>query len=77
MIWENTAKWFLITLLIGLIGGLGSYIFLSLLYITTNARISHPFFIYLLPISGLSIGLAYYYFGTEEAKGNNKLIEEI
>ncbi len=77
MIWKNTAKWFLITLLIGLIGGLGSYIFLSLLDITTNARISHPFFIYLLPISGLSIGLSYYYFGTDEAKGNNKLIEEI
>ncbi len=77
MIWKNTAKWFLITLLIGLIGGIGSYIFLRMLDITTNARISHPFFIYLLPVAGLGIGLAYYYFGTEETKGNNKLIDEI
>ncbi len=30
MIWKNTAKWFLITLIIGLIGGIGSYIFINL-----------------------------------------------
>lgn len=70
------AKWFLISLLVGLLAGSASAILLHSLEWATNWRESHLWIIWLLPIAGLTIGLMYHYLGQNVVKGNNQLLEE-
>ena len=72
----NLIKWILIILLIGIFSGLASALFLVSLQFVTGYRENHSGIIWLLPFGGLLIGLLYYYFGKEVAKGNNLLLEE-
>ncbi|MCL3778927.1 chloride channel protein [Prolixibacteraceae bacterium JC049] len=70
------AKWFLMSLLVGLLAGSASAILLHSLEWATNWRESHLWIIWLLPIGGLIIGLMYHYLGESVVKGNNQLLEE-
>jgi len=64
-------------LLISILSGSASALFLISLNWVTNQRIQHPEFIYGLPIAGLLIGYFYQKFGHQIDKGNNLILEEI
>lgn len=72
-----TLKWLLICTIVGSFAGSASAGFLVSLDWVTNWRENHVWIIALLPVCGLAIGLAYYYWGTSVVKGNNLLLEEI
>lgn len=70
-------KWLVLTLVAGALIGSASALLLTSLSYVTDYRESHLWIIAGLPIAGLLIGLMYYYWGGNVAKGNNRLIEEI
>ncbi|MGM9476800.1 voltage-gated chloride channel family protein [Pedobacter sp. GSP4] len=73
----STLKWLLISALLGGIIGSASALFLESLNWATNYREQHLWVIGFIPVAGLTIGLAYYYWGADVVKGNNLLIEEL
>ena len=77
LIFFNAIKWLFTLTLVGCLIGSASAIFLATLNWATNYRENHIWIIAFLPIAGLIIGLAYYYWGKEVVKGNNLLIEEL
>ena len=68
-------KWILICILVGSLVGSATALFLISLDWVTEWRSHHLWIINLLPIIGLAIGLAYYYYGAESNKGNNLILE--
>jgi len=72
----DSFKWIFICSLIGLLSGSASALLLVSLEWAATYREQHNWIIWLLPISGLSIGLLYHYYGTTVVKGNNLLLEE-
>jgi H+/Cl- antiporter ClcA len=73
----DALKWLLFSAILGAIVGSASALFLETLNLATNWREDHLWIITLLPLAGLVIGLAYYYWGKDVVKGNNLLIEEL
>jgi H+/Cl- antiporter ClcA len=69
-------KWLVICLLVGLLAGASSALFLYTLNWATAFRGNHLWLIFLLPLAGLSIGLLYHHYGSEVVKGNNLILEE-
>jgi H+/Cl- antiporter ClcA len=69
-------KWLCLSAIVGILAGSASAIFLVSLDWVTNFRESNLWIIIFLPLGGLIIGLAYHYWGTDVAKGNNQLLEE-
>jgi H+/Cl- antiporter ClcA len=69
-------KWIGLCILVGLLAGAASAVFLYTLNLATNFRESHLWLVFLLPIAGLLIGLLYHYYGKDVAKGNNLILEE-
>lgn len=72
-----TLKWLIITLVIGILIGSASAIFLILLDWAILKRELNTWIIFFLPLGGLLIGFMYYYLGQDVESGNNILIEEI
>lgn len=70
-------KWLLISLLVGVLAGSASAIFLIALDKITDYREAHRQVIWLLPVAGLVVAALYHYFGQDVVKGNNQLLEEI
>jgi len=71
-----TVKWIFVCVLIGFFSGSASAFFLVALEWVTRYREHNKWLIWLLPIGGLLIGFAYYYWGKSVVKGNNLLLEE-
>lgn len=71
------AKWSLIALLIGGIGGLIGSLFSMGVSFATNFRLAHPWMLYLLPVSGILIVWLYHTFHEEGNRGTNMVIESI
>ena len=69
-------QWLVICVLIGLFSGSASAFFLVALEWVTQIREYNNWIIWLLPLGGLIIGLAYHYYGASVIKGNNLLLEE-
>jgi H+/Cl- antiporter ClcA len=69
-------KWVFICVLIGFFSGSASAFLLVALEWAANYRDHNNWIIWLLPIAGLLIGLAYHYYGSSVVKGNNLLLEE-
>lgn len=69
-------KWIIICALIGFFSGSASAFLLVALEWAAQLRIQNSWFIWLLPIGGLLIGLLYHYYGKDVVKGNNLLLEE-
>lgn len=69
-------KWLLLSVLVGILAGSASAVFLIALEAVTKYREQHFWIIALLPLGGLLIGLAYHYWGNSVVKGNNLLLEE-
>jgi H+/Cl- antiporter ClcA len=75
-IFRNITKWIFICAIIGLLSGSASALLLVSLEWAASCRELHDWIIWLLPLGGLCIGLAYHYYGSNIAKGNNLLLLE-
>ena len=69
-------KWILICLIVGILAGASSSLFLYTLNVATDFREAHLWMVFLLPIAGLAIGYLYHYYGNGISKGNNVILEE-
>jgi len=70
-------KWTLISILVGLLAGTASAVFLISLDWVTNFRENHAWMLFLLPLGGLAVGWIYHVAGKSVEAGNNLLLEEI
>ncbi|MEN3810295.1 chloride channel protein [Chromobacterium piscinae] len=70
-------KWLLLSALVAALTGSASALFLFSLDWATQTRLSRPWLIWLLPLAGFAVGLAYWRLGQEVEAGNNLLIDEI
>lgn len=71
-----TGKWLVTALVVGLLAGSASAVFLISLEWATDYREDNMWIIALLPLAGLLIGWLYHRFGESVVKGNNQLLEE-
>ena len=74
---RHLLKWTLLASAVGVLAGSASAVFLFGLEWATATREAVPWLLYLLPASGLLIGLGYHYWGKGIEGGNNLLLEEI
>jgi H+/Cl- antiporter ClcA len=74
---RSFAKWMIICILIAILAGSGSALFLVLLDYCTQIRIQHRFLIALLPIAGLITALIYQTAGKPSSSGNQLIVENI
>ena len=58
-------KWVVISILVGIIGGIVGSVFHKSIDFVTELRIQNDFMIYLLPIGGLFIAVIYYLFSSK------------
>jgi len=70
-------KWTAISVIIAIMAGSASALFLESLELVTDYREAHDWLIYLLPVAGLVVGLFYHYFGKEVEAGNNQIIDQV
>ncbi len=70
-------RWIVLGAAIGVLAGISSFIFLEGLDRVTRWRVERAWLLYLLPVAGLLVGLAYRYLGGRSAGGNALLIEEV
>ncbi|MFM7063703.1 MAG: chloride channel protein [Actinomycetes bacterium] len=61
----------------GVLAGLASAVFLVALAWATRAFDRYDWLLYLLPLGGLAVGLAYHYGGGRSVEGNNLVLDEI
>uniref|UniRef100_UPI0019D24A6F chloride channel protein n=1 Tax=Pseudomonas viridiflava TaxID=33069 RepID=UPI0019D24A6F len=71
------AKWLALAGLVALLAGSASALFLLSLDHATQWRETHPWVIWLLPVAGFAVGLAYHLIGKPVDAGNNLIIDEI
>lgn len=64
------------SVLVGILSGLASALFLISLEWVTQTRESNFWLIWLLPVAGLIIGISYQFYGRDIEKGNNLVLEE-
>ena len=69
--------WILLAIPAGLLAGTASAFFLWALERVTDLRFEHGWLLFLLPVGGLLVGLAYHYLGKEAEGGNNIILEQI
>src|SRR5579859_5579611 len=70
-------RWIALGAIVGVLAGLSSAGFLVTLDRATEFRVDHPWMLWLLPLAGLVVGLAYHYVGHNAADGNNLILDEI
>jgi H+/Cl- antiporter ClcA len=70
-------KWSLVSLLIAILAGTASALFLFSLDAATSYRERHPSIVWLLPLAGFVVGWIYLRWGSRVEAGNNLLIDEI
>ncbi|WP_316791661.1 chloride channel protein [Pedobacter frigoris] len=70
-------KWGILLLIVGGVSGTLSALFLTLLNLATNFRVSHSWMLYLLPLAGLLIGWFYQHMGKGIERGNNLIFDTI
>lgn len=69
-------KWIVICIIVGILAGASSSLFLYTLNLATDFRESHLWMVFLLPVAGLLIGYLYHFYGNGVTKGNNVILEE-
>jgi H+/Cl- antiporter ClcA len=70
-------RWIALGIVVGVLAGTSSWVFLEGLDAVTRFRIEHDWIIWFLPIGGLLIGLGYHYLGGRSGEGNALLIDQI
>ena len=73
----HLVRWIALGILSGLLAGASSWLFLEGLDRVTDFRLDHRWIVYLLPVAGLAIGLAYHYVGGRAVQGTPLLLDEI
>lgn len=74
---KEIVKYLLIGTVIGaIVGVLGAFFLFSLKW-AYQTRNTYPYFIWLLPIGGFTVGYVYHQWGKSVVGGNNQIIEEI
>lgn len=73
----HLAKWIGLGSVVGVLAGVSSAIFLVTLDWVTDVRIANPWLLWLLPVAGFAVGLAYHYRGGDAVAGNNLILDEI
>ncbi|SEJ28977.1 H+/Cl-antiporter ClcA [Cyclobacterium xiamenense] len=73
---QFTFRWLVLSVVIGLLVGSASALFLRLLDWATEYRETHRWLIAFLPLGGFFIGWVYHRYGAAVVKGNNQLLEE-
>ncbi|MBD3628320.1 voltage-gated chloride channel family protein [Cyclobacterium sp.] len=71
-----TFRWLLLSIVIGLLAGSASAVFLISLNWATQFREANIYVILFLPLGGFVIGWVYHRYGNSVVKGNNQLLEE-
>ena len=66
-----------LALLIGVLSGAASAVFLKAMTWATKAFVHHGWLLFLLPLAGFAVGLVYHYAGRGSAAGNNLILDEI
>jgi H+/Cl- antiporter ClcA len=70
-------RWLVLGSVVGLFAGVSSAVFLYGLRLVTLERVASPWLLFLLPLGGLVVGLAYHYVGAGSAAGNNLILDEV
>ena len=70
-------RWIVLGAVVGVLAGLSSAAFLQTLTWATNLRLDHGWLLFLLPVGGLVVGLAYHHVGGRSGGGNSLIIDEI
>lgn len=70
-------KWVVISILVGIIGGIVGSVFHKSIDFVTELRIQNDFMIYLLPVGGLFIAVIYYLFSSKGRIDTNRVIESV
>jgi H+/Cl- antiporter ClcA len=70
-------KWLALAILVAILAGSASALFLAALQWATHTRQDHPALIWLLPVAGFAVAWVYLHFGQSVEAGNNLLIDEI
>lgn len=70
-------KWSLLSVIIGVLSGVASAVFLFALNWATDYRNQHMWLIWFLPLAGLAIAFIYYKYGKDSQRGTGLIIEEI
>ncbi len=73
----RTAQASALAALVGVMAGSASALFLIALDLATDARLAHPWLLWLLPVAGFAVGWLYLHLGRRVEAGNNLLIDEI
>ena len=74
---RHLLQWTLLVLPVAMLSGSASALFLWALDHVTRLRWENPWLLFLLPVSGLAVGLVYHHFGKKSDAGNNVIMEEI
>jgi H+/Cl- antiporter ClcA len=74
---RQLVRWSLLVVPVAVLAGSASALFLWALDAVTQARWSHPWLLYLLPVGGVAVGFLYHRFGRRAEQGNNLILEEI
>jgi H+/Cl- antiporter ClcA len=69
--------WLALAIVVGILSGSASAIFLVALDFATQIRETHIWLIALLPLVGFGIGYVYYQYGANSSQGNNLLLEAL
>lgn len=70
-------RWAVLGSIVGLLSGCASAALLQSLVWATRTRIDQPWLLWLLPVAGLTVGLAYHHMAGRATLGNNLIIDEI
>ena len=70
-------KWLFMALLVAILAGTASALFLYALELVTQWRESHGWIIWFLPLAGFMVGWIYLHAGKDVEAGNNLIIDEI
>ncbi|MBW4888248.1 voltage-gated chloride channel family protein [Mucilaginibacter sp. HMF5004] len=70
-------RWVALVIPVAAVTGSMVALFLWLLGWAIHYRFAHPWLLYLLPLAGIMIHLAYKYYGSSSERGNNLIIDEI
>lgn len=73
----HLGKWLLIVAPVAVAIGSACALFLRALEMATQLRWEHPWFLYLLPLAGIGVGLLYQKLGRSVEGGNNLIMEQI
>lgn len=71
------AQWLGLGVLVGLLSGSASALFLTWLYQVTSYRLEHPAIVWGLPLAGLVMGWVYQHVGQEILPGNNLVLDRL